>query len=684
MATPSMPRPGDGPLEARDSSRPDLHLVFPPQWSPLQPFLSTPSLKAYLEERGHSIRQDDWNVSFYRWFIGPERLPVARARLKHFIEALTDEHRIYRARCLHALATLDEYPQLITRVEGLRTGDTYDTMGNFKESVDALRGLLGAFSAAEPVIDVGTTSLQDGDVLGSIPALLEFIEDRHANPFIAFFEQMVAGIEQAPRYFGISIIGTEQIVAGLTLGRVYKQRFPDVPVLVGGSVFSRLVEKERTWVTQLFGPCFDFICRYEGERPVDRFLSVADPRKDRTPNFAFMEDGQLVLTPLGDSLPMSEVPTPDFSGLPLEEYLSPEIVLPLLTTRGCYWGKCAFCYHGMIYGDRYRMRPPEMIAKDLETLNARHGVRHFAFNDEALPPKLFRMLPPAVPQGRYFFTALYKFEKYYTREDFKNMYDIGFRSLYIGLETASERVQRHMRKNNTQKVMVDNLQFAHDAGIWSHTFNFFGFPTETEAEAEETVQFLLNHADILHSEGTGTFVFEHNAPIHLDPAQFGVKGFKPRTDTVLDLFYEYEPETGLDAEGARAVLARFNKLKRERKVYQHGHWVDREHLLLLLSRYGRDALKRDFAMVEEAERGYTAAELLRGYDFDTPEGKRHFVVNRRLRRVCITNEDAVRIVGWLQFGAKVEDLLNTYPALAAALDPVPEHMEELTDLREAS
>ncbi|EPX59292.1 hypothetical protein D187_003196 [Cystobacter fuscus DSM 2262] len=670
------------PVRTR-AEHPDLHLVFPPQWSPLQPFLSTPSLKAYLEERGFHIRQDDWNIAFYRWFIGPERLPLARTRLTHYVQSMTDEEGLYRAKCLHSLATLEEYEQLLALVEGLRTGDTYDTLEHFKESVDALKSLLAAFSAAEPVIEVGTTSLSDGDVLNSIESLMEFIDDRHANPFIPFFEQHVAAITQVPRFFGVSIIGTEQIVAGLTLGRIFKRAFPNVPVLVGGSVFSRLVEKEKTWVTRLFGTCFDYVCRYEGERPMERFLSSEDPRRDRTPNLAFLDGGELVLTSLGDTIPMSEVPTPDFSDLPLEDYLSPQIVLPLLTTRGCYWGKCAFCYHGMIYQDRYRMRAPELIARDVELLNQRHGVLHFAFNDEALPPKLFRMLPPAMPKEKYFFTALYKFEKYFTREDFKNMYDIGFRSLYIGLETASERVQKHMRKNNTQKVMVDNLQFAHDAGIWSHTFNFFGFPTETQAEAEETIQFLLNHADILHSEGTGTFVFEHNAPIHQAPDQFGVSSFTARTDTVLDLFYDYETTTGLSAEGAQRALERYNKLKRARGVYMNGHWIDREHLLLLLSRYGRAELKKQLAEVESATRQYSAAQLLRGYEFDTPQGKRHFVVNRHLRRVCITNADAVRIVNWLSLNSSVEDLLGIYPALEAALEPVLEDMEDEA-MKEAS
>ncbi|ATB38539.1 hypothetical protein CYFUS_003974 [Cystobacter fuscus] len=156
-----------------------------------------------------------------------------------------------------------------------------------------------------------------------------------------------------------------------------------------------------------------------------------------------------------------------------------------------------------------------------------------------------------------------------------------------------------------------------------------------------------------------------------------------RTDTVLDLFYDYETTTGLSAEGAQRALERYNKLKRARGVYMHGHWIDREHLLLLLSRYGRAELKKQLSEVESAIRQYTAAELLRGYAFDTPQGKRHFVVNRHLRRVCITNEDAVRIVNWLSLNSSVEDLLGIYPALEAALEPVFEDVEE-EEMKEAS
>jgi len=34
---------------------------------------------------------------------------------------------------------------------------------------------------------------------------------------------------------------------------------------------------------------------------------------------------------------------PDFGFAPIGEYLSPEPVLPVAATRGCYWRRCRFC-----------------------------------------------------------------------------------------------------------------------------------------------------------------------------------------------------------------------------------------------------------------------------------------------------------------------------------------------------
>ena len=637
----------------------DLHLIFPPQWSPFQPFLSTPSLKAYLEGKGHKILQSDWNVGFYNHFIAPSRVGWARRRLARYIDELDDKFGVYRARAVHALSVLRDHRRHRAAVERLRDPALADDVAAFKRSVDSFQALLDAFSVAEPVIELGTSSLSTGDVMASFANLRAFLDNDADNPFLPYFEQRAQSLAPA-RYFGISIIGQEQVVPGLTLGRVLKRRFPDIPVIVGGSVFSRLVEKD-SGVISLFGVCFDYVCRYEGEEPMNALLASADPRAERPPNMAFVEDGKLVMTPSVEPLGMSVLPTPDFTDLTLDDYLTPHIVLPLLTTRGCYWGKCAFCYHGMIYQDRYRMRDPVLVADDIAVLNRRHGARHFAFNDEALPPKMFRLLPDAVPPGRYFFTGLYKFEKYFRAEDYQRMYDAGFRSLYIGLESASERVQAHMQKRNLQSTMLSNLRGAHQVGLWSHTFNFFGFPTETESEAQETIHFLLSHADIVHSEGTGTFSFEHNAPIHHDPVRFGIAEVVDKPHRVLELYYDYRPAAGLDACQAAATLNRFTELKLKLGLYQTGRWIPREYLLVLLSHHQRDALRARLADVEKSETPERLGDAFDWVSTNAAKPQRHFVVNKLRRQVFETNEDAVALLALLEDDTPVRDLVRNYP-----------------------
>jgi radical SAM superfamily enzyme YgiQ (UPF0313 family) len=568
----------------------DLRLIFPPQWSPFQPFLSTPSLVSYLRGEGFRVEQHDWNVEFYHYFISAQRLNTAKERLARYVRRLGADDWGYLSSCVYSLALLEDYYPIRERIGTLKHKATFADISKCRSSVEALDDLLFAFSTAEPVVTLKSWTLDIGDTLASISSLDHFTTNAGENPFVEFFEQKLSTIA-APRYFGLSIIGTEQIVPGLTLAAAIRRAFPTVPIVVGGSVFSRLVEKADSGTSQLFGRYFDFICRYEGEAPMAQFLAAEKPNKENIANIVYLQDGKVRANELALPVNLENIPTPDFSGLPLNEYFSPEPVLPILATRGCYWGKCAFCYHGMIYQERYRMRSVENIAKDIESLSHKHNARHFTFHDEALPPKLFRYLPDVLPKGKYYFTGLYKFEKFFNAEDYRRMYDIGFRSFYIGLETASERLQAHMRKNNKQATMLSNLKNASDAGIWNHTFNFFGFPTETSSEALETAKFLVEHSDIIDSEGTGVFSFEHNAPIFHDPVAFGVTNVQLKERGILNLYYAYDVEAGLDSEGAAMALEAFTKLKAEKAVFQDSSWIPREFLLLLLSYHDKRKLK---------------------------------------------------------------------------------------------
>ena len=62
---------------------------------------------------------------------------------------------------------------------------------------------------------------------------------------------------------------------------------------------------------------------------------------------------------------IDSLPTPCFDDFPLDLYFSPELILPIMASRGCYWRKCAFCDHSHVYGNRYAPRNNERVVDDL-------------------------------------------------------------------------------------------------------------------------------------------------------------------------------------------------------------------------------------------------------------------------------------------------------------------------------
>ena len=240
---------------------------------------------------------------------------------------------------------------------------------------------------------------------------------------------------------GLSCIGQEQLYFTLLLGSRLK-RVSDAPVIVGGTIFSRIFERG-VLRPEWFERYFDVIVRNEGEKPTERLLgNVREGRllTQDVPGVVYLENAEVISSPSCPPLAVSELPIPDFDDLPLGRYLSAEVTLPLLSARGCYWGKCEFCHHGMVYGEKYAPYKAPSLLETVATLSARYNVKQFAFNDEALPPTsaraIARIFPPHEESG-WTFTGLIKFESSYTREDFQGLHKAGFRSLYVGLVVQS-------------------------------------------------------------------------------------------------------------------------------------------------------------------------------------------------------------------------------------------------------
>jgi hypothetical protein len=111
---------------------------------------------------------------------------------------------------------------------------------------------------------------------------------------------------------------------------------------------------------------------------------------------------------------------------------------------------------------------------------------------------------------------------------------------------------------------------------------FFGFPGETREEALQSIRFLEENKEIVHSVGFGTFDLSRHTPVAKNPERFGVTPYiNPEWDLALD--YYYTVKEGLSVEEAERV---FEEFERNHPSNWDLRIFIREYIFLYVARFG--------------------------------------------------------------------------------------------------
>jgi hypothetical protein len=98
----------------------------------------------------------------------------------------------------------------------------------------------------------------------------------------------------------------------------------------------------------------------------------------------------------------------------------------------------------------------------------------------------------------------------------------GFVTIAWGMESGCQRVLDLMNKGTDLTNMSQILKKSSKNKISNLCFIIFGFPGETLEEAEETLEFLKDHADYINEIMFGDFMFDPDAPVGINPEKWGV------------------------------------------------------------------------------------------------------------------------------------------------------------------
>ena len=584
-------------------------LLFPPQWYPSQPYLALPTLKAHLESRGHEVDQFDLNIECYDIFLSRKYLEhctkIIRKRIDDPTRATEDQEvrPVYKD-ILSDTAFLES---ILNEVEDaknvLKDENRFFQFDTYSKAYTNLKIAMQLISYAHHPSRVDLDSFfMQGNPEENLSGILIATEDKVRNPFLHIFEEHL--IPKIPwddyGIVGLSIIHIGQVIPGLTLARQLRKLYPNLHIVVGGSVFNRhadLLDDKQ----ELFKEFFHSLIVSEGELPLDQLVHHLKENKSlhTVPNLIHLEGDKVIQNPKSEALPYEELSCPTFDQLPLEKYLMPYPVLPYMSSRGCYWGKCTFCTHSFIYDSHYRKENEVRVAEELEHLSKKYKTKYFTFSDEAISPNAFnRMSKEILKRGVEMRSlGMLKFEssEKETPELFDDIYRAGFLMLFFGLESANDRILSVIDKGCDQETERAVLKHSSEAGIWNHLYLFFGFPTEEREEAEDTIKFTIENSEvesgIIHSVGQSIFALEKDSAIYHNPSKFKIDRIIQDPERDLSIVFDYEISTGMPREEVLNVYENFDSIIEEhfpsRKIW---NYLSREHFLLYLDHYGKEEI----------------------------------------------------------------------------------------------
>ncbi len=248
----------------------------------------------------------------------------------------------------------------------------------------------------------------------------------------------------------------------------------------------------------------DFVVIGEGEITLKELINKLEKNEndfDNIDGLAFRKDGKTVKTPPRQILKeLDGLPLPAWDLINIDVYRDIWLThnkyfsLNIATTRGCPF-KCNWCAKP-IYGNRYNVRSPKNVVDEITFLQKSFGVNHFWMCDD-----IFGLKPGWVQEFRDLVKLSgLKFKyKIQSRVDLLLQEDTitalaqsGVETVWVGAESGSQKILEAMDKGTTVEQIHTATKLLKKNNIRVAFFLQFGYPGETKADINKTVEMVLN------------------------------------------------------------------------------------------------------------------------------------------------------------------------------------------------
>lgn len=246
----------------------------------------------------------------------------------------------------------------------------------------------------------------------------------------------------------------------------------------------------------------DYVVRGEGEETLLELLHTLAENNDPSAvaGIAYRQNERMYLTPPRPvTRNLDHLPLPAWDLLDADAYRRVwkrhhgYFSLNIATTRGCPF-KCNWCAKP-IYGNRYNSRSPAHVVDEIAWLLDHYKPDHFWMCDD-----IFGLKPGWVQEFAELLSARnlrfrYKIQSrvdlLLERDTVAALASSGVETVWVGAESGSQKVLDAMEKGTTVQQIEEATALLRRHGIRVGFFLQFGYPGETRADIDQTINMVL-------------------------------------------------------------------------------------------------------------------------------------------------------------------------------------------------
>lgn len=374
---------------------------------------------------------------------------------------------------------------------------------------------------------------------------------------------------------GFSVV-FQQTLASIALARALKDHYPHIPIMMGGATFEDDIAEE------IMNGCpqVDYIHCGDADETLPQAIRriYSGESMKGMPGIMWRNNGNVVFNGRAPNLAdMNKTPVPDF-----DEYFyarkegryqqwegAQEVLLPIETARGCWWGvknHCTFCGLNRA-GMEFRSKRVEDVIHQLDELSRRYGILDFNAIDNIIEPEYIDKLFGQLSEANTDIRLHYEVRPSLSRLQLKHMRKGGLFSIQPGVESFSTHILKLMKKHTTGVRNLELIKWSTYYGI-NNLYNILlRFPGETAEDYRAQVDVI---SKIHHFQAPWAIAkarADRGSPMYTDPESQSISRLVPSPCydylfpkdrfnlSRVSYYFEHEMSNTVDDEGYDEIFA---------------------------------------------------------------------------------------------------------------------------------